>query len=337
MAETQILLWDIRRIKVEGDLAERDKPRHRRPSIYIICHGTEHVIRRIISYEEAVTCFGKTALQWGSLFTKFSVELTNPVWDGRRDYIKGKSFEPGKLIDEVVDALDPELKSQTLDIDFRNFRSELKKQSGRPCFHGEIALWLHVQLQGQAFAQFTPFQTEGTINERRVVIGVSKPTCLMCSWYFQELSDKVLIRSTSGNAYLAWKAPFTVDDRQINVDMAELEAKLKNAARDAIQRGWAYRLDQDSAGGTPPAHRQTFAEAEYSNGSSEGSVSMDTSDSNSVVSGNTTLTGASGTKTPPRKNYLQTVTNGLQFTGKQQPAKAGSLQPKQSHRKRARR
>lgn len=121
-----------------------------------------------------------------------------------------------------------------------------------------VFLWLNIRARGKAFVQFSQVPESATSEQRKVIIGVSKPTCLLCSWYFEELSSLVLIRSTSHNVYVRWKAPPSQSGQNDDAIMYTINQKLKQTAKAVIQRGWSYRLDQDSAGGTPPAHRQTF-------------------------------------------------------------------------------
>lgn len=300
--------------KVVGNLnkkvAEGGEVLHRRPSIYITCHNIQHAIRRIISYQESVECFAKTALDWPALFHRFTVQLPGANLTMNRKRINRPSIKLDELLGSVFDLQDQEFVSRKVRRDFPEFYSELHEQSAMPCLHSEIALWDYIRLPGNNFVQFNLVKRRDIIKDQ-IIIGVSKPTCLLCSWYFEELSSELLIRSTSGNAYLGWTTPCSKTDQSSDKINDMVREKLKQAALAEIRKGRAHHLDQDSAGGTPPAHRQTFdadeVHDELSEYSSQGSISMDTSDSSSAVSESTAVTGVSDI----RRTYADVAASGL--------------------------
>lgn len=262
----------------------------------MVCHNIQHRIRCIMSYQKAVECFSQCAFVWPALFDGFSIELTPQPKNGSQR-VDGKFVKPDELMDCVFGSTDRKLISGKIGSKFPRLRKELRKQSGTRCLHSEIALWLNIRSRGKAFVQFSQVPKPTTPEKRKVIIGVSKPTCLLCSWYFEELSSLVLIRSTSHNVYVRWKAPPSQSEQNDDAIMNTITQKLKQTAKSVIKRGWAYRLDQDSAGGTPPAHRQTFFvddERESSERSSEDSVSIVTSESSFASSERTEVTNCLG-------------------------------------------
>lgn len=245
-----------------------------------------------MSYQKAVECFSQCAFLWPALFDRFSIEFASPPQQGSQ-WVNGKSVEPDKLMSRVFGSTDQKLICGKVGSGFPRFRDELRKQSGRRCLHSEVVLWHDIRSRGKAFAQFSQVSEPGNPEKRKVIIGVSKPTCLLCSWYFEQLSSLVLIRSTSHNVYVRWMAPPSESGENDDAIMKTINKKLKQTAKAVIQRGWAYRLDQDSAGGTPPAHRQTFSvndERESEERSSEESVSVVTSESSFASSERTAVT-----------------------------------------------
>lgn len=259
----------------------------------MICHNIQHGIRSIMSYQKAVECFSQCALIWPALFDGFSIELARRKPEQVSQWIDGKFVEPDELMGRVFGSTEQKLISEQVDSKFPRFRKELRQQSGTLCLHSEVFLWLNIRSRGKAFVQFSQLAEPATRKKRKVIIGVSKPTCLLCSWYFEELSSLVLIRSTSHNVYVRWMAPPSQSGQNDDAIMNTINRKLRETATAVIQRGWAYRLDQDSAGGTPPAHRQTFSvndEREGSERSSEDSVSTVTSESSFASSERTAVT-----------------------------------------------
>lgn len=199
-----------------GKQAENNMPLGR-DNYLAICHKLRHALRRITSYHDAAENLVATARKWPQLFQGATVDFHSSI--DPKLYISGKLFELEieELLREIGLKCDVEKVARDWPAlaDERNKRVQDVLSQSRT--HAEIQLWAHIR-RISAFVPFRPGRTYASeaATRRRTVIGVSKLTCLLCHWFFQEVGlENIVIRSSCLNVYHRWTLPELSPDSDI--------------------------------------------------------------------------------------------------------------------------
>lgn len=221
--------------------------------VHVLWHDVQHILRRIISYHEAVTNFRNTALEHPLLFAKH-----------------------------------PKI----------NFLKSFTSGSGNDChIHAEVQLWNYIKFCGNRFVPYRPVLDNGEsfTTKPAIIMGISKPPCLLCSWYLRESvrNQRLVVKGTSNNVYGRWTAPelwgsWDGDDRVFKALVRRVRVELKKA------QDMKIILRQDADTPTNPSVPNTpFDFVRASEG--EDSASTTDIDSETYMKG---LSSASGTPDP---------------------------------------
>lgn len=216
-----------------------------------------HALGRLLSYFIAVKVFISARTLWPRLFVDFSVRsipssepLENPP-DIRRN-VEGiiKRMTRDNSLMEAYKTNPAQIQTKDL-----NDRIRKRVQSGNftPIVHAEVNL-LESVLAERAEADGSGDGPLRFFHEAEfgAYIGTSKPTCMLCRFYFEAHPSGVLCRESHGNIYHNWRAPDVRRDdgpeperlrRQILEDMVK---KVRQVTDQAIRQGRSLRKHYDS-------------------------------------------------------------------------------------------
>lgn len=175
-----------------------------------------HALGRLLSYYIAIKVLILARKLWPQLFVDFtvtSIPSSVPLEDppAVRRNAKGIIERMGRNR-AVLDAYQHHAKSlQEHGLDER-IRCRVKPSRFRPIVHAEVNLLASV-LASRAQAAADGEDPLRFFNEASFgrYIGSSKPTCLLCRFYFAAHPAGVQCRETHGNLYISWRAPDILD------------------------------------------------------------------------------------------------------------------------------
>ncbi|KAL6690820.1 hypothetical protein J3F84DRAFT_388267 [Trichoderma pleuroticola] len=163
-----------------------------------------HAVRRILAYQQSVQFFLMAKDRWPNLFKDFTVSFissSRPVSKpGRNKSYSAESIvgrmtsTPGQI--EIFRRFVRDL--QTFNLDDR-IKEEFGKASFNPIVHAEVLLLNWISKQG--------LTAPSSFFNNWKYIGCSKPTCKLCSYYFDEHQSGVEHRPSHGNLYPSWRLP----------------------------------------------------------------------------------------------------------------------------------
>lgn len=174
-----------------GKLLEELEAPWPKNSEHVLWNDVQHNLTRILSYDEAVTNFANSAVEWPSPFRGATVEF---LASGRPRADPMDWWKYDKRERERKPTLFLESQGCNFLLIDRHWPGLLKKFNRTVFFaraaaaafmQGSGQLWNHIKALG---ASFVPFRIgdHPDLAPDRVVIGVSKPPCLLCSWYLGE-------------------------------------------------------------------------------------------------------------------------------------------------------
>ncbi|PKK45647.1 hypothetical protein CI102_7883 [Trichoderma harzianum] len=163
-----------------------------------------HAIRRILAYQQSVQFFLMAKDKWPNLFEDFTVSFissSRPVSKPGRQKSNSAESIAGRMksTPNEIETLRTFVRNlQTFNLDDR-IKEEFGKSSFNPIVHAEVLLLNWISKQG-------PVTPSRFFNGWKY-IGCSKPTCKLCSYYFEEHQSGVEHRPSHGNLYPSWRLP----------------------------------------------------------------------------------------------------------------------------------
>ncbi len=170
------------------------------------CWSTvQHAAARLVSYKYAVETLILAHHIWAEtdLFLDFDVEFVPS--SARHKYPAKMQAQPASEIIGRMTSSDrlPEYRAHAVELEKHDLEKRIQEQwkyKFRPVVHAEVLLldWM--------------MNTEGGIGSARFFkqyryIGSSKPTCRLCSYYFDTAARSVGVRPSHGNIYYPWRLP----------------------------------------------------------------------------------------------------------------------------------
>ncbi|CAN8098844.1 unnamed protein product [Discula destructiva] len=203
-----------------------------------------HAAGRLLSYFEGVQTLieAREQPEWAQLFYEFEILCVpsserhrNPIVNRRKNVSAADILHRMKGSDQeayiaALNVCAEELQRFGLD---ENIRAQTNRNSFCPIVHAEILV--HESLTALPDPRFF---------EGYRYIGTSKPTCRLCSYYFQAMSrtigDRVQVRQSHGNLYPNWRAPDLYDNRPEAVKRQEkiLDEMMKSIRQDTFNTIW---------------------------------------------------------------------------------------------------
>lgn len=208
-------------------------------------HEFQHGLTRILSLQDSLAVIAAAAREWPELFQGVTIDFL------RLSRPKAYRLQRVDHLEVFLRCLG--LNDQTTEkaISRRGLGRQLNKDiQGTPgkknkrSIHAEIQLWAHVR----SISNFGPFHpgrqhaSKGAENTR--VFGVSKLTCRLCHWFFQNIdSPRIVIRPSSWNAYHGWALPSFPQDRDIT---RRLHSELAHELSRVLAGGEVQRTETDT-------------------------------------------------------------------------------------------
>lgn len=210
----------------------------------VIWHRIQHALNRILSLQDSFRILTATAIEWPQLFKDVTITFlpTAP-----QPYSIGNFYR--RELQELLQELGFDKDTSDADSMWPGLLKMLDTRSatnGRQA-HAEIQLWSHINDHIPEIVPFRPDRPGVYDPTHRLVIGVSKMTCSLCYWFFQNIGPRrTVIRSSSLNVYHRWALPDLRFDSEIRLMLyAALDLELSRALREAkIER---TETDTDSA------------------------------------------------------------------------------------------
>lgn len=182
-----------------------------RNDCFSVCHRLWHALKRVLSYKDAIENFAVTVKRWPDLFTGITIKTTTSIDPKPYNFSNFDRLDVTKLFKElnpgIHDDESARKKWHGLDKKLGKCGQELTNERR---VHAEVKLWSHIEQELSTFVPFSPANPHAydISSNKRVVIGVSKPTCILCHLFFQKAAaDRLVIRSSSMNVYHRWALP----------------------------------------------------------------------------------------------------------------------------------
>jgi OTT_1508-like deaminase len=164
-----------------------------------------HVVGRLLAYKETVYVLFRARILWPELFDEFEVEyvpsskrIPNPLKTDPSTAVETiRRMISDPIVLEIYKSQVQELQRFELD---QMFNKKWKNSSFLPAVHAEVLLfnWLANTASGTRPARFF---------KGNKFIGSSKPTCKLCSYFFDSCGTDVRVRPSHWNLYLHWRMP----------------------------------------------------------------------------------------------------------------------------------
>ena len=192
-----------------------------------------HAKTRILAYHQAVLIFLKARRSWPHIFRPAGIQPIYPVFESRGADLKSNPTSAdiitsiaGKSMDESTFLISLRQLLGTSEIDHKILQIFEHKVPGSRV-HGEVKLlnWLHLTYGGVTDARFF---------NGWAYIGSSKPTCLLCHYYFEEHDLKVEYRPSHNNVYPSWQYPGNSDSPGLAPLYQRFLGRLCNHLADAL-------------------------------------------------------------------------------------------------------
>lgn len=208
-------------------------------------HEFQHALKRMLSLQDSLAVIAAAAREWPELFKGVTVHFLHSSW--------GKAYRLQR-----VDHLEPFL--QRLGLDDRTTENAMSRhglsreinkdiqgdpyKQNKRSIHAEIQLWAHIRRTSDfvPFHPGRPHTNKGAANSS--VVGVSKLTCRLCHWFFQNVdSHRVVIRPSSWNVYHRWALPSLPKDPDIT---ERLHDELAHEISRVLAGGEVQRTETDT-------------------------------------------------------------------------------------------
>lgn len=189
-------------------------------------HELQHALKRILSLQDSLAVIAAAAIEWPELFQGVTVDFLQSRC--RKAYILQRVDHLETFLRGL--GLSEQTKEKAMSINglFRELNKDIQgdpNKKNKRSIHAEIQLWAHIR-KTSGFVPFhpgRPYTSKDT--ENTSVIGVSKLTCRLCHWFFQNVdSHPVVIRPSSWNVYHRWALPSLPKDpditRRLHDDLA---------------------------------------------------------------------------------------------------------------------
>lgn len=272
------LLEDDRSLKGDGiftslDILLANRKRVDKSHYLALWHEFQHGLKRILSLQDSLGVIAAAAREWPQLFQGVTVNFLESSSD------KAYSLQRVDHLERFLQSLD--LDEQTtkkaksicgLGRLNREIQGDPRKENRRS-IHAELQLWAHIRKTSD-FVPFHPWRPHtSNVAANTRVIGVSKLTCRLCHWFFQNVdSHRVVIKPSSWNVYPRWALPSLPKDPDFAIRLHnELAHELSRVlvAKEEVQR---TETDTDST----PNSASIFTS--FSGESSYASSNLDNSD-----------------------------------------------------------
>jgi hypothetical protein len=192
-----------------------------------------HYLERLYSYRQATESILNAKSTFPELFQKF---IITPI-PSSRPSPRPLPRSPALTADNIIKRMLSEDEDSSSYISlaeaspkiFLNMRiqEQVAKRGFRPVVHAEILVHDYIlNLQTQDTARYW---------NNWKYIGVSKPTCRLCHYYFDEHPDRVQVRRSHLNLYPNWRFPEVSDQDHIKLEIRNelLESITENIRDDA--------------------------------------------------------------------------------------------------------
>ncbi|KAI7773644.1 hypothetical protein LA080_010206 [Diaporthe eres] len=208
-------------------------------------HEFQHGLKRILSLQDSLAVIAAAAREWPELFKGVTVHFLQSSCGKayrlqRVDHLETFLRRLGLDDHTTEKAMSRHGLSREINKDIQGDPYKQNKRS----VHAEIQLWAHIRRTSDfvPFHPGRPHTSKGAANTS--VIGVSKLTCRLCHWLFQNVdSHRVVIRPSSWNVYHRWAIPSLPKDPDIT-------RRLHNELADEISRvlagGEVQRTETDT-------------------------------------------------------------------------------------------
>lgn len=216
-----------------------------------------HALGRLLSYFIAVKVFISARKLWPQIFVNYEVQgipSTEPSLDPPeiRRNAKGIIDRMGRnrTTMEAYQRHAQDLQNLGLD---NNIKQRVHHSKFRPIVHAEINL-LDSIMRDEAQAYDDGEDPLRFFNEAEFgrYIGSSKPTCILCHWYFAAHTSGVQCRPGHGNLYYNWRTPDVLWNDGAEADQARndiIESMIKSIREEtsrAIKKRTYFRRKHDS-------------------------------------------------------------------------------------------
>ncbi|GAB1319683.1 hypothetical protein MFIFM68171_09893 [Madurella fahalii] len=240
-------LEDYMKQKTRGHDAVEDSP----------WSEVRHALGRLLSYFIAINVLISARKLWPQIFVDFEVSWvrsTEPSLDPPeiRRNAKGIIDRMGRNR-ATLEAYQKHARSlQNLGLDVQ-IKQRVHHTKFRPIVHAEINL-LDSILRDEAQAYDEGEDPPRFFNEAEFgrYIGSSKPTCMLCHWYFAAHTSGVHCRPSHGNLYYNWRTPDVLEDDGAEADQERndivesmIKAIREQTARAIRERSY-FRRKHDS-------------------------------------------------------------------------------------------
>ncbi|KXX75020.1 hypothetical protein MMYC01_209159 [Madurella mycetomatis] len=216
-----------------------------------------HALGRLLSYFIAIKVLISARKLWPQIFVDFEVEWipsTEPSLEPPeiRRNAKGIIDRMGRnrATMEAYQRHANDLQGLGLD---NNIKDRVHHTKFRPIVHAEINL-LDSIMRDEAQAYDEDEDPPRFFNEAEFgrYIGSSKPTCMLCHWYFAAHTSGVQCRSSHGNLYYNWRTPDVLEtdgaeaDQERNGIIESMIKAIREETSRAIKKRTYSRRKHDS-------------------------------------------------------------------------------------------
>lgn len=254
-----------------------------------------HYLGRLSSCRQAAEMIVSSEKRWPHFFRNFTITVVpSSIPRGRplRSYESHKAAEIIRAMchDHEEDAA-PYL-SKAADLQKFGLDSLIRKEINRPWYLG-----VHAEVLVHDYLLKRGVYHKSQYWNGWKYIGSSKPTCRLCSYYFQHHPDRVIVRTSHLNLYHNWRLPDIYDDdpdthaeqRRLEL-LAHITERVQEDAKRTLEERVARgkRYDSNTCSAWPGECRDMSEDSEYMSDvmsqSDQGDTSPDTSETPSTAS-----------------------------------------------------
>jgi hypothetical protein len=223
----------------------------------------QHTMSRILAYHHSVRFFLRASKEWPELFREFDVSFV-PSSKPMAKPCRNKSLSAESIVGRMTSKVNiiAEFRKfvnslQKFDLDER-VKAEYRKDTFRPIVHSEVLLlnWLGSGANISSRKFFNGFK----------YIGSSKPSCMLCAYYFEEKRAGIGYRPSHGNLYVNWRVPDLLRSqgtagehaRQIMVD--RMLVRIRDGTFDLVKKKvpFAYKKHDSNTFSAMMTHQETW-------------------------------------------------------------------------------
>jgi hypothetical protein len=177
-----------------------------------------HCLGRLNSYRQAASIVFKAPAKWPNLFKSF--RITYILSAKQRSIPFPKSSDLTNTLRKAFPDMEPvEFQDDINELQSFGFqehlRDQIKKRDLRAIVHGEVHLHNYLLQIGKT--------KPSHFWEDRLFIASSKPTCMLCHYYFQYSDNDFIVRSPHMNLYPKWRFPDACDEETMQETIEQMQ------------------------------------------------------------------------------------------------------------------